>query len=291
MEKRGLGKGLGALIPGADRLDQEERQGSIELSVDKISFNPYQPRESVDAEKLQELVESIRIHGVVQPIVVRPVGGGRYELVAGERRLRAAIAAGLTTIPAVVRQLTNQQSLQIALIENLQREDINPIEAAAAYRRLTEEFGLTQEEVAGSLGKSRSAVANTLRLLNLPSEVQHYIRSGQLSEGHARAILSLQDAELQRELAKRAVREGLSVRQTERMVKEWERKLTEVGGVVSRETSSTERDPNVAEIESRLREIFRTKVTLVINKDRGRIEIEFYSSDDLERILSLLTGF
>lgn len=291
MEKRGLGKGLGALIPGADRVDQEERRGSIELSVDKISFNPYQPRESVDAEKLQELVESIRMHGVVQPIVVRPVGGGRYELVAGERRLRAAIAAGLTTIPAVVRQLTNQQSLQIALIENLQREDINPIEAAAAYRRLTEEFGLTQEEVAASLGKSRSAVANTLRLLNLPTEVQDYVRSGQLSEGHARAILSVQDAEMQRELAQRAVREGLSVRQTERMVREWERRLTGVSGIVSRETSSAEPDPNVAEIESRLREIFRTKVTLVINKDRGRIEIEFYSSDDLERILSLLTGF
>jgi ParB family chromosome partitioning protein len=279
------------LIPGADRVDQEERRGSIELSVDKISFNPYQPRESVDAEKLQELVESIRMHGVVQPIVVRPVGGGRYELVAGERRLRAAIAAGLTTIPAVVRQLTNQQSLQIALIENLQREDINPIEAAAAYRRLTEEFGLTQEEVAASLGKSRSAVANTLRLLNLPTEVQDYVRSGQLSEGHARAILSVQDAEMQRELAQRAVREGLSVRQTERMVREWERRLTGVSGIVSRETSSAEPDPNVAEIESRLREIFRTKVTLVINKDRGRIEIEFYSSDDLERILSLLTGF
>jgi ParB family chromosome partitioning protein len=291
LEKRGLGKGLGALIPGADRVDQEERRGSIELSVDKISFNPYQPRESVDAEKLQELVESIRMHGVVQPIVVRPVGGGRYELVAGERRLRAAIAAGLTTIPAVVRQLTNQQSLQIALIENLQREDINPIEAAAAYRRLTEEFGLTQEEVAASLGKSRSAVANTLRLLNLPTEVQDYVRSGQLSEGHARAILSVQDAEMQRELAQRAVREGLSVRQTERMVREWERRLTGVSGIVSRETSSAEPDPNVAEIESRLREIFRTKVTLVINKDRGRIEIEFYSSDDLERILSLLTGF
>ncbi len=290
MEKRGLGKGLGALIPGADR-DQQQR--SIELNIDSISSNPYQPRESVDEEKLQELVSSIRMHGVLQPVVVRPKGAGSYELVAGERRLRAARAAGLATIPAVVRQLTDEQSLQIALIENLQREDINPLDAAAAYRRLMEEFGLTQDEIALTLGKSRSAVANTLRLLNLPSEVRDYVRSGELSEGHARAVLSLSDEDLQRRLARLAIEKSLSVRETERLARQWlaQGVSREAMQNVSRETSPRELDPNIAEIESRLREIFRTKVSLIINKDRGRIEIEFYSSEDLERILSLLTGY
>ncbi|MDH7602799.1 MAG: ParB/RepB/Spo0J family partition protein [Armatimonadota bacterium] len=289
MEKRGLGKGLGALIPGADR----EQQRSVELGIDSITLNPYQPRESLDEEKLQELISSIRMHGVLQPIVVRPKGGGSYELVAGERRLRAARAAGLTTIPAVIRQLTDEQSLQIALIENLQREDINPIDAAAAYRRLIDEFGLTQDEVALRLGKSRSAVANTLRLLNLPAEVRDYVKSGRLSEGHARAILGLEDQNLQCKLARLAVEGSLSVRETERLAREWSQKRVAGESVesVSRETSARELDPNIAEIEARLREIFRTKVNLVINKDRGRIEIEFYSSDDLERILNLLVGY
>ena len=288
MERKGLGRGLGALIPGAETA---ENYSAVELEVGRIGFSPYQPRESIDEEKLQELVNSIRVHGVLQPIVVRPSGGGDYELVAGERRLRAAIAAGLRTIPAVVRDLTNEQSLEVALIENLQREDINPIDAALAYRRLTEEFGLSQEELAFGLGKSRSTIANTLRLLNLPQEIQEHVRAGRLTEGHARAILAAEDKALQIEMSRRVLEAGLSVREAERLAKRW----SSGSGVlkpqgVSRETSAGGDDPDIAEIESRLRELYRTKVRVVINKDRGRIEIEFYSSEDLERILNLLAG-
>ncbi|MGC8862315.1 MAG: ParB/RepB/Spo0J family partition protein [Armatimonadota bacterium] len=288
MERKGLGRGLGALIPGAERT---EKYPGVELEVDRIGFNPYQPRESIDEEKLQELVNSIRVHGVLQPIVVRPGRGGDYELVAGERRLRAAIAAGLKTIPAVVRELTDEQSLEVALIENLQREDINPIDAALAYKRLTEEFGLSQEELAFGLGKSRSAIANTLRLLNLPEEIQEHVKAGRLTEGHARAILAAEDKALQLEMSKRVLETGLSVREAEKLAKRW----SGAGGVVrpqgvSRETSERHDDPDIAEIESQLRELYRTKVRIVINKDRGRIEIEFYSAEDLQRILNMLAG-
>lgn len=289
MEKKGLGKGLGALIPGADR---NERGSGTELDVDCISLNPYQPRVSFDEDKLQELVNSIRVHGVLQPIVVRSKGDGQYELVAGERRLRAAGAAGLTRIPAIVRELTNEQSLEVALIENIQREDINPVDAAAAYRRLVEEFGLSQEDLAFGLGKSRSAIANTMRLLNLPAGVLGEVKAGRISEGHARAILSLEGEDAQVELCTRIVDAGLSVRDAERLAREWpkERRPTAERCDVSRETSPQIGDPNILDIEARLREVLGTKVSLIKNKDRGRIEIEFYSDDDLERILFLLAG-
>lgn len=290
MEKRGLGKGLGALIPGADRSGALSGQ---EIEVDRISLNPFQPRESIDEDKLQELVSSIRVHGVLQPVVVRSKGEGQFELVAGERRLRAAIAAGLSTIPAVVKELNDEQSLQVALIENIQREDINPIDAAVAYKRLLDDFGLSQEELAIGLGKSRSAIANTIRLLNLPPEVRENLKAGRITEGHARAILSLDDTTLQIELSRRVMSAGLSVRDTERLAREWSKSTVPYAGSsnVSRETSLAEPDPNVQAIEARLREIYGTKVTVVRNKDRGRIEIEFYSDADLERILSLLVGF
>ncbi len=290
MEKKALGKGLGALIPGVER---QERVPSTEIDVDRIQPNPFQPRESVDGSKLEELVASIRVHGVIQPVVVRSIGEGRYELVAGERRLRAAIKAGLIRIPAVVRELTDEQSLQIALIENIQREDINPIDAAVAYKRLTDEFGLSQEELAFRLGKSRSAVANTMRLLGLPERVRQELKSGRLTEGHARAVLSLEEESQQIDLCRHIVDSGLSVREAERLAREWSRSMPAArsGGGVSRETISAPLpDPNTLEIEARLREIFRTKVSLVRNKDRGRIEIEFYTDDDLERILTLLGG-
>ena len=285
MERRGLGKGLGALIPGAEKPDEAS---GMELDVDRIGLSPYQPRESVDEGKLQELVESIRVHGVLQPIVVRSKGGGRYELVAGERRLRAATAAGLKTIPAVVRALTDQQSLEVALIENLQREDINPVDAAVAYRRLLEDFGLTQEDIAFGLSKSRSAVANTLRLLQLPEEIREHVKSGRISEGHARAILSMEGEGRQLELCRKILLAGLSVREAERLAKQWSSKATPAD--VSRETPAYRDDPNVADIEARLREIFGTKVTLAKYQDRGRIVIEFYSEDELDRIIQLLTG-
>ena len=289
MERKGLGRGLGALIPGAER---EERQTGSEIELMRISVNPYQPREAFDDEKFQELVNSVRVHGILQPIVVRSKGDGDYELVAGERRLRAAAAAGLARIPAVIRELSNEQSLQVALIENLQREDINAVEAAGAYRRLTEEFGLSQEDLAFSLGKSRSTIANTMRILNLPGEVIEYIRAGRITEGHARAILSLEGENDQILLCNRVIGGGLSVRDCERMARDWAKmaatRLSRAN--VSRETFAGEKDPNILDIEARLREVFGTKVNVVRNKDRGRIEIEFYSDDDMERILNLLAG-
>jgi len=288
LERKGLGKGLGALIPGAERT---EKHTAAEIDVDRIRFNPYQPRESIDEEKLQELVSSIRVHGVLQPVVVRPREDGAYELVAGERRLRAAIAAGLKAIPVVVRDLTNEQSLEVALIENLQREDINPIDAAQAYRRLTEEFGLSQEELAFGLGKSRSAIANTLRLLNLPGQIRDHVKAGRLTEGHARAILAVENERTQLELAERILEAALSVREAERVARRWSSaRAAQTAGGVSRETSTYQADPNIVEIEARLREIFRTRVRLVMTKDRGRIEIEFYTADDFDRILNLLAG-
>jgi ParB family transcriptional regulator, chromosome partitioning protein len=284
-----LGKGLGALIPGADAAGS---QSGSDIEIDRIALNPYQPRESIDQDRLRELADSIRMHGVLQPVLVRPKGQGAYELVAGERRLRAAAAAGLTKVPATVRDLTDEQSLQVALIENIQREDINAIDAALAYKRLVDDFGMSQEELAVGLGKSRSAIANTLRLLNLPGSVRDDLRSGAITEGHARAILSLDGERDQVALCDRIKAVGMSVREAERLAKRWTPELmrTKDGRIVSRETLQPPQEPNDLYIEARLREIFRTKARLVRMKDRGRIEIEFYSEDDLERILNFLLG-
>lgn len=283
MEKKGLGKGLGALIPGAAR---DERVTPYEIPIDKISLNPYQPRKTFDDEKFQDLVRSVRIHGVLQPIVVRTKGEAAYELVAGERRLRAATECGMNAIPAVVRELSNEQSLEIALIENLQREDIAPLEAAMAYKRLMEEFTLTQDEVAFRVGKSRSAVANTMRLLHLPSELQQSLARGEITEGHARALLAISDVESQRQAWLQAISEGLTVRQLEKWNNGGETQSKKQN--VSRETSAV--DPNIQSVQERLQRFFGTKVSIVRSKDRGRIEIHFYSDDELERLLSLLDG-
>lgn len=307
MEKRGLGKGLGALIPGAGGFaptnapvaapgaSPHENRSPNEISIETITFNPYQPRKSIDDEKFQELVRSVRLHGIIQPIVVRASGEGAFELVAGERRLRAATAAGLSRVPAVIKDFTNEQSLEVALIENLQREDIGPIEAAIAYKRLADEFSLTQDEIAFRLGKSRSGIANTLRLLNLPEEIQQSVFEKKLTEGHARALLSISDTEKQRELWQRAIELQLSVRELERLCRE---AAAETSSNVSRETflttkntqPSLPKDPNLVHVEDELRQLFGTKVAINIGKDRGRIEIEFYTDDDLNRILGLLGG-
>lgn len=285
MEKKGLGKGLGALIPGAGREDGSP----TDIPIDQIKLNPYQPRKSSDDEKFQDLVRSVRLHGILQPIVVRGDGEGNYEVVAGERRVRAATAAGLSRIPAVIKEFTNEQSLEVALIENLQREDIGPLEAAAAYKRLVEEFGLTQDDIAFRIGKSRPSITNTLRLLNLPEDIQRSISAGEISEGHARALLAVTDLDQQKAIWQRILEEQLSVRQTERLCR----------GVglsdVSRETSPgpkgsapAERDPNLLEVEDQLRRLFGTRVAITIGRDRGKIEIEFYNEEDLSRILGLL---
>ncbi len=292
MDRKGLGRGLAALIPGAD---QEPEAGVAEVEVSRIEFNQYQPRTSLDDDKFHDLVSSVRVHGVVQPIVVRGKAGGSYELVAGERRLRAARAAGLATIPAVVRDFTDEQSLEVALIENLQREDINAVDAARAYKRLSDEFQLSQEEIAARLGKSRSGVANTMRLLGLPEAVLEMVKAGQLSEGHARAILAVDDDHHKVSLAVAAGDGGMTVRETEQAAKFWPACETSVGEAVttgvSRETRTEPSDPHMDDIAVALSRAFKTKVNLVKGKDRGRIEIFFYSDEDLQRLLDILVPF
>lgn len=279
---RGLGRGLGALIPEFEEIANDGRQ---EIPLHAIKTNPYQPRREFDPVKLAELSDSIREHGVLQPILVRRTENG-YELVAGERRLRAAELAGLSKIPAVVGEFTDVAMMEIALVENLQREDLNPMEEAEAYQRLMAEFHLTQEEIAQKVGKSRSAIANALRLLNLPDGIKADLSAGRTTVGHARAILGLRDEE-DREQVWREVSSGrLSVRETEELVRQRGERS------VSRETSSAARpktvDPNLKAMEDRIRLALGTKVRIHQTGKNGRIEIEYYSPEELDRILDLI---
>ena len=284
MERKALGKGLGALFRSSP-VEETAPANVTELAVADVRPNPYQPRGDMDPERLGELVESIRVHGILQPLVVRKHEDG-FELVAGERRLRAAQAAGVEHVPVVVRECTNRQMLELALIENLQREDINPIDAAAAFRKLIDEFDLTQEELAACVGKSRPSVANTLRLLNLPPDIRTQVASGELSEGHARALLGLEDSpDLQRRLADRVMAQHLTVRDTERLVRE----------AVERPCKpdpepSLPRDPHLARIEEHLQRYFGTRVSIARAGAKGTIRIEFYDQDQFEHILELLTA-
>ncbi|MEW6523551.1 MAG: ParB/RepB/Spo0J family partition protein [Bacillota bacterium] len=274
MQKRALGKGLFALMP------ETETGGISQLPVDAVRPNPYQPRRKFDAADMDDLVESVKAHGVVQPVVVRPAGEG-YEIIAGERRWRAAVACGLKTIPAAVRECSDRQLMELALVENLQREDLNPMEEAGAYRRLLDEFGLTQEEVAERVGKSRPNVANTLRLLQLVPAVQDMVWSGELSAGHARTLLGVGDGQMQVRLARRVAEEGMSVRQAEALVQ----------GVLRghRAPRRATVAPEVGAIQDRLQEILGTRVRISGDK-KGAIEIKYYSREDLVRIVDLLLG-
>jgi len=274
MQKRALGKGLYALIPEGDA------GGMIQLALESVRPNPYQPRRGFDADEMQELVESVRAHGVLQPVVVRPSGEG-YELIAGERRWRAASACGLKAIPAVVRECSDRQLMELALVENLQRADLNPMEEAGAYRRLLDEFGLTQEVIAERVGKSRPSVANTLRLLQLPAPVQDMVREGELSAGHARALLAVEDEQLRLKLARRVVEEGLTVRQTESLAQSVLRG--------HRAPVAVARAPEVVAIQEQLEGVLGTRVR-ISGSDRGAIEIKYYSRDDLARIVDVLLG-
>ena len=275
MERR---RGLGSLIPGAGGSSAEV---SLEVPLGAIKESPMQPRLSVDAEGMAELAASVREHGVIQPLVVRRVEGG-YELIAGMRRLEAARRAGLGTVPVVVRECGPREALELALVENLQREDINPVEAAMAYQRLIDEFGLTQEDVSARVGKSRSAVANTVRLLTLAKGVQERILTGELSEGHGRALLPLPEG---RQLAalEQVVRRGLSVRQTEELVGKLD------VDIVSRETMRA-RDPNLVAVEERLSSRLGTRVRMRERRGRGRIVIEYFSREERERLIGELAG-
>jgi ParB family chromosome partitioning protein len=283
--KGGLGRGLGALIPTVDAPDRIDGVRLEELPVEVIEPNPRQPREVFDQDALAELVASIEQVGVLQPVVVRELAPGRFQLVMGERRWRASREAGLATIPAIVRETGDDALLRDALLENLHRQQLNPLEEGAAYQQLLAEFGSTHEELAQRLGRSRSHVSNTLRLLGLPPGVQRRVAAGILSAGHARALLSLDDAGRQERLAERIVAEGLSVRATEEIVA--------TGG----DDSPTPRTrpgrpplaPALAEIADRLSDELETRVRLDLGKRRGKIIIEFASVDDLERIVERVT--
>lgn len=276
VQRRALGRGLEALIPGADP------SGAIQVPIEEIAQGKLQPRRSMDDAKLNELAASIKVHGVLSPIILRREGG-RLQVVAGERRLRAARVAGLASVPALVKELSSGQALEVALVENLQREDLNPIEQAEAYLRLQEEFGLTQEEVARRVGRDRSSVANALRLLRLPKQIRADLVAGALSEGHARALLGLERGTDQVRARDVAIRRGLSVRATEALV----RRLKRPGRPRRRRPAG---EPAVRAAEDALRQALATKVRIARKGTGGTIEVEFYSMEDLERIYERICG-
>lgn len=284
---KGLGKGLGALLPAMNQDDNTlSKKGIEELDISEVKPNSKQPRRVFDDEKLKELANSIQEHGVVQPIVVRKVSKG-FEIVAGERRWRACQLLNLKTIPAIIKEYTDQEVREIALIENIQRENLNPVEEALAYKQLIANFNFTQEKLAAKLGKSRPYVANVLRLLNLPKQVLSRIELGELSLGHGRTLLALPTPQMQMDVAKKILEAGLSVRQTEELVKRiTENKLNKA------KTANSKRDidPAYRQIEDRLRSVFGTKVQISDKGNRGKIEIEYYGEDDLNRILELFIG-
>lgn len=278
MSKKGLGRGLGALLPEVGPVEKEH-EGVVELDIQSVRPNPGQPRKEFDSERLDELAASITEHGIVQPIVVRKKDDG-YEIVAGERRWRGAQRAGLAKIPALVRELTESEAMEIALIENLQRADLNPLEEAEAYKVLQESFRLTQEELAKRLGKSRSQIANTLRLLQLSAPVRTEVREGRLSMGHAKVLLGVEDEALQAELARRTVVQGLSVRELESLVQASTQERPK--------PKRAETNPEVRRVESQLREFFGTPVAVRLSGEKGRIEITFFGDEGLNRILDAL---
>ncbi|HVA37582.1 MAG TPA: ParB/RepB/Spo0J family partition protein [Candidatus Dormibacteraeota bacterium] len=280
--KRGLGRGLGAFFPDGhgDRPSSPLQQ----VAVSAVHPNPQQPRRTFEDQSLEELAASIALHGVLVPVLVRPLAGGRYELIAGERRWRAARMAGLEAIPAVIRSADDRQSLEVAILENLQREDLDPLEEAMGFRHLIDEYGFTQEQVAERLGRSRPAVANALRLLSLPDEVQAHVRARALSAGHARALLGAKPGAI-RELARRIVSEGLTVRQVERLVS-----LDGAARRRERRRRRLERDPEIAAFEQQLRERLGAPVAVVPQGQGGRLEIRYADGDDLMRIGDLLLG-
>lgn len=287
MTKKGLGRGLQALIPPLEN----SPEGVQEISLKNIFVNPHQPRRKFDTNKLNELADSIKLHGVVQPIVLRKSSDNKYEIVAGERRFRACEMCGLSAIPAIVKDYTDAQMAEIALIENIQREDLDPIEEALAYRTLLEKFKFTQESLAERIGKSRSAVANMLRLLGLPQQIQQFISEGKLSVGHAKVLMAITEPSLLVLAAERVVRTGCSVRETEAMVKNISEKLDQKPVQEKIKDKDTEPDPIIKQIEDRLRSMLKTQVKVKSSADyKGKIEIEYYSKEELSQIVDILMG-
>lgn len=278
MIKPGLGRGLDALIP-TDISDDDSIQ---EIKIEDIRANKDQPRRNFDEDKIGELAKSIKNHGVLQPVLLRRKDD-KYELVAGERRWRAATKAGLDTIPAIIKDISDTDTLEIALIENIQREDLNPIEEALAYKELMEKFKFTQEQLSARLGKSRSKIANTVRLLNLDKELQKLIANEKLSAGHARALLSIAGKAKRLRLAKEIMDKNLSVRDTENMIKQEVKKSEK-----KNKPKEKRHNPVFREVSDNLQRLFGTKVNVKGSEDKGRIEIEYYSEDELKRILDIL---
>jgi ParB family chromosome partitioning protein len=282
--ERGLGKGLGALL--GDAALQAQEGGSLSLPISQVEPGLKQPRKRFDEEGLQDLADSIRIHGVIQPLTVRRLSSGYYQIIAGERRWRAAKLAGLTQVPAVIIEADDRKVMELGLIENLQREDLNPIEEANGFKVLMEEYGMTQEEVAQRVGKSRPAVANALRLLALPDAVHLLLEEGRLSAGHARAILAVPNGELQKKLAQKVIAEDLSVRQTEALAKRLAKEAQDATSEAEKKEDPLQiyRDAAAKELSAHL----GRKVTISMGARRGKIELEVYNDEDLTALLDRL---
>ena len=298
MAKTGLGRGLGALLGGQKPPETAEApsdsQAAAEavpanavrqVSIDSVQPCPSQPRKDFERQPLEELAASIEVNGILQPLVARTTGEGQLELIAGERRWRAAQIAGLETVPVIVREASDSQVLELALVENLQREDLNPVEEAQGYALLMEAFDLTQEATAQRVGKSRAAVANAVRLLNLSESLQTHLRQGRLSVGHAKVILGLEGAQQQTLVANRVIKKSLSVRETEELIDKLQGGST---GKTSTQRSPQTRGVHVTSLENRLKEKLGTKVSLTYREGKGALTIKYFSDDDLERILKIL---
>ncbi|MDR2097398.1 MAG: ParB/RepB/Spo0J family partition protein [Spirochaetaceae bacterium] len=290
--KFGLGSGIEALLPigideGVDRFSS--RTGDIMLPLDKIAANPDQPRKNFDEDALKELADSIKRHGVIQPILVEEDKGGAYTIITGERRARAARMAGLSEIPAIIRKFSNEQRIAVALVENIQRADLNPIEEANAYKHLMEAANISQDEAANRVGKKRSTLSNAMRLLKLPSEMQEALKTGGISAGHARAILSLDSDSEQRKLFSEILEKGFSVREAEKWAAS-----TNSGSVPAPETSpkspAQKHDPELGAIKQKLIEVLGSKVSIDGSLDKGCIRIDYFNADDLKRIYEVITG-
>lgn len=280
VKKSGLGRGVGAIFTDNSVDEFSVSSGSVKVKLIDIEPNREQPRKVFDEKALSELADSIAQHGVLQPLLVRPMMDGGYQLVAGERRWRASRMAGLTEVPVVIKELSDSQVAEIALVENLQRENLNPLEEARGYKELSDKYGYTQEEVASIVGKSRSAVANSLRLLGLADGVLDLLNNGELSAGHAKAILYSEDKDYQTELAKLVVKEGLSVRETERLARK-------SAGSASTGKRAKKRNPYYDEVELALSDVLKRKVKVTKSSKKGSIEIEFFDDDDLKKFIKI----
>jgi ParB family chromosome partitioning protein len=277
--RKGLGKGLEALIATDD--SNLDNKAVIELKINDVEPNNEQPRKHFNDEKLSQLSESIKQYGIVQPLIVKKEGN-TYKIVAGERRWRAARLAGLQTVPVIIKDLTSKQVMEVALIENLQREDLNPIEEAEAYEKLISDFGMTQEEISVAVGKSRPAIANSVRLLSLQEKIKEKLIGGEITSGHARTLITIDDPELQLKIVDEIIKKGLNVRDTELLVKKFTKK----------KENKIEKDENIdcqyRDIEEKFRGIFGTKVKILNKKNSGRIMIEYYSIDELDRLINII---